>query len=110
MSMNSHPDLRHVPVAVSLAPDKKSQAVLDLVAVASEAGRPFVAPPGVSGQRVHLLREALKRVVQDPAFKEEAAKMMVEPALVEGIALQIGMRRVLEAPAEAVARLKEVLQ
>jgi hypothetical protein len=52
----------------------------------------------------------LKRVVQDPAFKEEAAKMMVEPALVEGIALQIGMRRVLEAPAEAVARLKEVLQ
>lgn len=67
-------ELPDVPLAVDLLKDPDARAVLELIVVAQEFGRPFLAPPGVPADRVALYRQAFRTMLKDPQFQGESAK------------------------------------
>ncbi|MPY70889.1 MAG: hypothetical protein GEU92_12455 [Alphaproteobacteria bacterium] len=72
------PDLPDVPLAIEIAKTDQQKAVARFMASNAEIGRSFVVPPGVPGARIEALRAGFDRMVQDPAFKEEAVKNGVQ--------------------------------
>jgi tripartite-type tricarboxylate transporter receptor subunit TctC len=78
-----------------------------------DAGRfgswPIVAPPGVSAERVKILREAFVKAVSDPALVTEANKKQLEVELIRGEELDRLAKEVMVQPKEVIERLRELL-
>jgi tripartite-type tricarboxylate transporter receptor subunit TctC len=78
-----------------------------------DAGRfgswPIVAPPGVSAERVKILREAFVKAVSDPALVTEANKKQLEVELIRGEELDRLAKEVMGQPKEVIERLRELL-
>jgi len=72
-------------------------------------GRPFVAPPGLADARVATLRRAFDATMQDPEFREEAAKASMDIKPLGGEALQKLATEVAQAPAAGLERAKELI-
>jgi tripartite-type tricarboxylate transporter receptor subunit TctC len=73
-------------------------------------GRPFAVAPGVSHERVTVLREAFIKTVKDPAFLRDAERTRMEifnPSSGEGV--QSFIEKVLAAPPAIVRRIAEIL-
>src|SRR5262249_36350888 len=72
------PDLPDVPSALDLVGDGENRKVLELILIRQEAGRPFVAPPGVPADRLAALRRAFADTLADPEFRVDADKAQLE--------------------------------
>jgi len=66
------------PTIFEFAKSEEERRVLAFFSSSMELGRPVMAPPGVPGERIAALRGAFDAVVQDPAFRQEAAAMGFE--------------------------------
>jgi tripartite-type tricarboxylate transporter receptor subunit TctC len=73
-----HPELPNVPVARQLAQKAEDKQLLDVAMAPLEAGRPYLAPPGVPADRVAALRKGLRETFKDEEFLAEAAKAKLE--------------------------------
>ena len=51
---------------------------MELLLIAQEPGRPYVAPPEVPADRVKALQTAFGKAVKDPAFLKDAEKLRLE--------------------------------
>jgi tripartite-type tricarboxylate transporter receptor subunit TctC len=71
--------------------------------------RPIVSTPGVSADRVKILREAYSKTLKDPEFLDEAAKKGWEVNPVGGEELEALAKEVSNQPAEVVDWLKRLL-
>lgn len=67
-----------------------------------ELGRPFVAPPGVPGDRVQALRRAFDATMKDPAFLADARKRHFNVVAMTGEELTAIIRRLYQTPKDAV--------
>ena len=74
MGLTRNAELDDVPLAVELLRDADDRAVLELIVVPQEFGRPFLAPPGVPADRMAVYRQAFRAMLADPQFKAESAK------------------------------------
>jgi tripartite-type tricarboxylate transporter receptor subunit TctC len=72
-----------VPTIEELAPAGKKNLLSALYA-AENIGRSVVLPPGVSPERVKVLRDAFAEMTQDPQFLKEAEKIGLEIGLTRG--------------------------
>ena len=108
-SSPAHPDLNAYPLVESLATNDENRLALKLLTSRLEAGRPFVAPPGVPPVRVAALRKAFDETMRDPAFLAEAKRLLldVEPMTGEEVAELV--KSVLATPPAVVARVRKVL-
>jgi tripartite-type tricarboxylate transporter receptor subunit TctC len=77
------PRLPAVPTIEELAPAGKKNLLSALYA-AENIGRSVVLPPGVSPERVKILRDAFAEMTQDPQFLKEAEKIGLEIGLTRG--------------------------
>ena len=104
-----HSDLTAYPLVESLATNDEDRLALKLLTSRLEAGRPFVAPPGVPPVRVAALRKAFDETMRDPAFLAEAKRLLldVEPMTGEEVAALV--KSVLATPPAVVARVRKVL-
>ena len=71
MGREKNPDLPDVPLARDLL-NADDKAMLDLIVLPQEFGRPFVAPPGTPPDRMAIYRQAFAAMIQDPQFLAEA--------------------------------------
>ena len=80
-----------------------------VVLIASDLGRPILAPPGVPADRLKILREAFNKSVGDPAFLAEAErrKLEIEPSSSDEIELLV--KEALATPPEVIERMKKIL-
>ena len=78
MGLQKLTDLPDVPSALGLVTDAESRAVLELILIRQEAGRPFAAPPGVPADRLAALRRAFEATLKDAAFLADADKAQLE--------------------------------
>jgi tripartite-type tricarboxylate transporter receptor subunit TctC len=80
------------PTIFEFAKSQDERQVLAFFSSSMELGRPLMAPPGVPPERVAPLRAAFDAVVQDRAFRQEAAAMGFEvmPQSGEEIAARVG--------------------
>src|SRR5215510_7560794 len=74
------------------------QHLLELMVGPSAMARPFVAPPGVSADKVALLRRAFDATMQDGEFRAEAARMQADLAPTTGEYVQKLVARIYATP------------
>src|SRR5690606_34090701 len=72
------PDLPNVPSALDLVTDPEKRAILELILVRQETGRPIVGPPGMPADRLATLRKAFDATMKDPEFLAEAKKLQLD--------------------------------
>jgi hypothetical protein len=72
-------------------------------------GRPIVGSPGISPDRVKMLRDGFLKAMRDPELLAEAEKRGWEPDPVTGERLQALARDVVTQPPEVITRMNVVL-
>jgi tripartite-type tricarboxylate transporter receptor subunit TctC len=74
-------DLPDVPLVEDLLKNPDDKAMLNLIVLPQEFGRPFVAPPGTPADRMATYRRAFQAMVKDPQFLADAKsqRIIIEP-------------------------------
>jgi tripartite-type tricarboxylate transporter receptor subunit TctC len=102
--------LPDVPTIVEFAQNDLDRAVLRLLGSVTDIGLTVMAPPGVPDDRIAILREAFLKMVKDPDFLAEAAKIGLDPEPLSGEDLQRAVAETLGATGAAVQKLRDVTQ
>ena len=104
-----HPDMKDVPLILDFAKTDLDRAALRLIVAPQAFGFPFVAPPGLLPEVRDMLRAAFDRTMRDPAAHEDAKKIRLAIAPVNGQTLQRVIDEVYAATPEVVARAKQLI-
>ena len=71
------PGIENLPVGEDIATDKKGKLFMALHSSIDKVGRPYVAHPATPPEIVNTLREAFRKVADDPELKVDAEKTMM---------------------------------
>jgi tripartite-type tricarboxylate transporter receptor subunit TctC len=83
--LESHPELKHVPLAINYAKTDEARELLKIVDGAyGTTARPYSVPPGVPEERLALLQKAFMATAKDPDLLAEAKKAKLEFNPVDG--------------------------
>ena len=105
---NKHPRFGHLTEIETFAKSDKERKLMVLLRNLKRAGAPVVLPPGTPEDRVQILRQAFRRMFQDPAFHEDYKKRVAEePSPLASEALESMIRETPRNP-EAVELLKSL--
>jgi tripartite-type tricarboxylate transporter receptor subunit TctC len=109
IAMEREPELPDVPALAELVSTDEDRALIELLTAPAALGRAWVAFGDIPNDRLAALREAWRKTMADPAFREEAAAhgLVIRP--VDWQAQQELARRILATPNAVVARLKGIL-
>jgi tripartite-type tricarboxylate transporter receptor subunit TctC len=110
MGIKAHPDLKDVPMAIDLASTEEDLRIMEVVFAKFGMSRPFLAPPGISPERLAMLRRAFDATMNDPAFRVEAQKLGMEVNPVSGEDVQRLVIRIMGTGAELAARTRAMLR
>lgn len=110
ISMERHPDLPDVPTVYEKAKTDEQRALLKLFLARQIMGRPFMAPPGTTPERVAMLRKAFMETMQDKNFLAEAERQQLEVSPVSGDDVQKLVSDVYALPAAVVLKAGELLK
>ena len=75
-----------------------------------ELGRPFIAPPGMSADRVKVLRDAFTKAMSDPALVADAQKRKWDLDPLRGEELESTAKEIMVQPPEVIERMKKLLE
>lgn len=104
-----NPDAKGVPFILDLArSDEDRQAIAFLYAPQS-IGRPFVAPPGLSPDRLKMLRDAFDATMKDPDFVADAAKQQLEVRPTSGADLATMIDKIYTTPKPIVEKIGKLV-
>jgi tripartite-type tricarboxylate transporter receptor subunit TctC len=103
-------DLPDVPNALDLVAKPEDKQVLSLILARQEMGRPFATPPGVSADRVAILRAAFEATLKDPAFLADAEKLQMEVDPLTGAEIEALLRNAYAAPRPIVQRAAQLVR
>ena len=78
------PGIEKLPVDEDLAPNPRAKAIMALRSAPEVVGRPYVMPPGTSEELVKAMREAFRKVAEDPELKEEATRLKMPVEYLSG--------------------------
>jgi tripartite-type tricarboxylate transporter receptor subunit TctC len=101
-------DLPNVPSALDLVTSAEKRAVLELILVRQETGRPIVGPPDVPADRLAILRRAFDATMKDQEFLTEAKKLQLDIDPLDAAAIEKLLANAYAAPkniVEAATRL-----
>jgi tripartite-type tricarboxylate transporter receptor subunit TctC len=103
-----------VPTVAELAPPESKPLVglMDVMLAYTEFDRPFAAPPGLSKERLQILRESFERMLKDGEFSAEAKKLLDWDGrtYLSGEQLQKRIDTTVTQPPEVIKRVKEILE
>ena len=71
-----HPQYGHLPDLETFATSEKQRKVLSLFRNLRLTGSPFFAPPGTPAERIEILKQAIAKTFNDPAFPKEYKKLV----------------------------------
>jgi len=71
------PEVANLPVNEDFTTNRMGKTIMAMLASADRVGRPYVAPPKTPADVMAILRDGFSKVMQDPALKEDAKKMMM---------------------------------
>jgi len=78
LGLSKHPDLPNVPLITDFAKTAEQNQILKLIFARQVMGRPYLAPPGLPGDRATALQQAFDATMKDPEFLAEAKKEKLE--------------------------------
>jgi len=107
------PRLKDVPTMNELMDKYKTpdlvRQLAKVILLASDLGRPIVAPPSVPGDRLKILRNAFDKAVSDPQFLAEAERRRLEINPSSGEEIEALAKEAMATPPPVVERMKKVL-
>ena len=102
-----------VPTVMELAPPEGAPFVnlMNVVLAYTEFDRPYAAPPGMSKERLQLLRDGFERLLKDPEFVAEAKKQLDwdGSTFLTGEQMRQKIEITVTQPPDVIKRIKEVL-
>jgi tripartite-type tricarboxylate transporter receptor subunit TctC len=105
-----HPEIpKDVPVITQLVSDK-NRPLLNAYLIPEVVGWNLILPPGVSPERVEMMRGGFNRLMKDPAFLSEAERAKLDIAPIPGPVIAKMFEQLFkESTPEVVARLKKIM-
>ena len=88
---------------------EEGRRVVDVVLSPGFFGRPILGPPGITGERVKILRESYIKTLADPDFLAEATKRGWEASPMSAESLAAQAKKVTSQPLEVIERMKKIL-
>ena len=101
-------DLLDVPLAVDLAKTPAHRDIMEFLTSDAVLAWTLLAPPGVPGERVALLRQAFEAMLRDPAVLAEAEREKLEIDPVPGTELQALVERLARTPPTTLEAIKQI--
>ncbi len=105
-----HPDMPNVPTMVELGKTDEDKAMFSFDVSGSEIGRSFMAPEGVPGDRIALLRKAFDETMRDPELLAEVQTAKLDFHPTSGEKLQKIIAAAAGVSPEVVARMQSLLK
>jgi len=109
-----YPKLPDVPTVYELMDIYKSSDAMKRLAKvilsSGDLGRPFIAPPGMTVERVNVLRAGFTKAMSDPALLAEAQKRKWDLDPTPGEDLEAIAKEVMDQPPEVIERMKKLLE
>jgi tripartite-type tricarboxylate transporter receptor subunit TctC len=105
-----HPELRDVPVALSLATNSDAAALLGTTTAALSLGARFYAlPPGTNASVRSTLTAAFLATMRDPAYVQEAAAAGISNEPVGGEDVLARIEALLALPQPLITQLRQMI-
>jgi tripartite-type tricarboxylate transporter receptor subunit TctC len=104
IGLDKLPALGDVPSVFDLSKTEEQRQIWALWAAPLKMGRPFFVPPGMTAERVDLMRRAFDATMKDPALRAEAAKMNIAVEASTGEEVQALLKRVYATPKAVVEK------
>ncbi len=103
------PRMKDVALGSDGARTAEEKQILELFFMRAALGRPFVAPPGVSAERLAILRGAFDATMKDAAFVAEAEKQHFSVEPMNGDELAANVKRAYDMPPDIIKKTADVL-
>ncbi len=110
LALEKHPDLPDVPLIVDLARTIEQKQILKLIFARQVIGRPYIAPPGIPGDRLAALRKAFIDTLADKEFLADAQKSKLEISAVPGDKVEALVKEVYQTPADIAQKTGALLK
>lgn len=110
-TLESHPDLPLVPVAIGVAKTKEARDLLRFTAQAyGPSAIAYSVPPGLPKDRLLLLQNAFMETMKDPEFLAETgkAKLVIDP--IDGPTITKIVAELYGAEPQLLARFREITE
>ncbi len=107
-SLQRSRDLKDVPAATEAATAPDDKRLLSLFVSGADVGYAIFTAPGVSPDRIEILRAAFTQMTLDPAFKEDSEKWGIDLEPMAGSDLQTMIESTTVFPESVRERAKEV--
>jgi tripartite-type tricarboxylate transporter receptor subunit TctC len=107
-SLTRHPNLHDVPTSVELAKTEADRAVMRTIMSSAEVGKAYFTTPGVSPERVAVLRRSFDAMLKDPQFLDGLVKVGGDLAPISGEDLQNLIAELDALPQDLIERVKSV--
>jgi tripartite-type tricarboxylate transporter receptor subunit TctC len=108
-ALEKDPELPDVPMALDFAKTDTARQLLQLNFMQKTVARPVIAPPGISADRLAILRGAFSAMAMDRDFLADAEKSDLEVAPISGAAVDKIIAQIAATPADVVKRYTDVL-
>jgi len=110
VGLEAEENLPGVPLLKDLKLSDADRVAADYMSKAVAVGRPVATTPGVPADRVAALRRAFDLALEDPDFKDEAAKGNAEIRPMNADVLTRIVRELIDAPESVRSRVKVALE
>ena len=110
MSLEPHPELKGVPLAIEFAKTDEGKKLLRIAAELYGKQRLYSLPPQVPVQRVQTLQKAFIATLKDPQLLAEAEKAKLEIDPIDGPGIEKMVNGLYEIEPAVVSRVKQILE
>ncbi len=108
-----HPQIPDTPTIWEVFDKEKvpdsGRRIAEVILASEDFGRPIMAAPGTTVEQTKLLRAGFDGAIKDPELLAEAQKGRMEVDPVSGEELQKTAQRILDQPADVIARVKKIM-
>ena len=108
--LESHPELKNVPLAVDYAKTDEGKKLLRIAGDLYGKQRLYSLPPQVPEQRVRALQKAFIDTLRDPKFLAEAEKAKLEIDPIDGPGIEKMVNGLYEIEPAVINRVKQILE
>jgi len=108
--LESHPELKGVPLAVDFAKTDEGKKLLRIASELYGKQRLYSLPPQVPAQRLQALQKAFIATLKDPQLLAEAEKAKLEIDPIDGPGIEKMVNGLYEIEPAVVSRVKQILE
>ena len=108
--LESHPELKGVPIAVDYAKNDEGKKLLRIASELYGKQRLYSLPPQVPEQRLRTLQKAFISTLKDAQFLAEAEKAKLEIDPIDGPGIEKMVNSLYEIEPAVVTRMKQILE